>query len=308
MIEPGCHVAVLMGGWSLEREVSLNSGAAAARALRDCGFKVSEIDVSADLADDLKKINPEICFNALHGPYGEDGCVQGLLELMQIPYTHSGVMASSLAMNKMMTKRVLAMAGVPVAHEKIVSRAEAAAGHVLSPPYVIKPIADGSSFGIYIVPEGAEAPPAVQIMEDGSPEDLLMVEEFIPGLELTCAVLGDKALDVLEIRPTGDHEFYDYAAKYEPGGSEHILPAEISSNIYQSIQKWSLAAHEALGCRGISRADFRYDPSGGQVVCLEVNTQPGMTETSLVPEIAERAGWRFDELVRWMVEDASCNR
>ena len=308
MIEPGCHVAVLMGGWSLEREVSLKSGAACSKALKNCGYRVSEIDVSAHLADDLKKIAPDVCFNALHGPYGEDGCVQGLLELMQIPYTHSGVMASSLAMNKMMTKKVLKAAGVPVALEVIAPRGEAVLGHLMPPPYVIKPIADGSSFGIYIVPEDAPSPPGPQILEDGADDDLLMIEEFVDGLELTCAVLGGRALDVLEIRPSGDHKFYDYAAKYEPGGSLHILPAEISSNIYQSIQKWSVAAHSALGCRGISRADFRYDPQTETVVCLEVNTQPGMTETSLVPEIAERAGFNFNDLVRWIVEDASCNR
>ena len=308
MIEEGGHVAVLMGGWSLERDVSLNSGAAAVRALKTCGYRVSEIDVSADIARDLAELAPDVCFNALHGPYGEDGCIQGLLELMQIPYTHSGVMASSIAMNKVMTKKLIANAGVPVAVERLVVRAEAALGHILPPPYVIKPVADGSSFGIYIVPPEALAPPGEAILADGEENDLLMIEEYVPGLELTCAVLGDRALDVLEIRPTEGHEFYDYEAKYAPGGSEHILPAEISSKIYQSVQKWSLAAHQALGCRGISRADFRYDPETERAVCLEVNTQPGMTETSLVPEIAERAGWRFDELVRWMVEDASCNR
>lgn len=308
MIDTGAHVAVLMGGWSLEREVSLNSGAACAAALRQTGFKVTEVDVGRDLAARLGDIKPDVCFNALHGPYGEDGCVQGLLELLQIPYTHSGVMASSVAMNKSMAKKLLAEAGVPVAQEKIAMRAEAALGHIMPPPYVIKPIADGSSFGIYIVPETAEAPPGEAILADGHDSDLLMIEEYVPGLELTSAVLGDRALDVLEIRPTGSHEFYDYAAKYEPGGSEHILPAEISSNIYQFIQKWSLKAHKALGCRGVTRSDFRFDPATERLVCLEVNTQPGMTETSLVPEIAELAGYNFQELVAWIVEDASCRR
>ena len=304
----GNHVAVLKGGWSSEREVSLKSGAACAAALRAEGFKVREIDVTPDLAHDLHNNRPDVCFNALHGPFGEDGCVQGLLEVMGIPYTHSGVRASALAMDKIMTKKLLNESGVPVARDRVVSRGEAALGHILPPPYVIKPIADGSSVGIFVVPEGAEAPPGAEILAAGAEDDRLMIEEFVPGLELTCAVMGTRALDIVEIRPLESHGFYDYAAKYEAGGSEHILPAEISSNIYQFIQKWSLEAHQALGCRGVSRADFRFDPVSETVVCLEVNTQPGMTETSLVPEMAERAGWNFQELVRWIVEDASCNR
>ncbi len=308
MVGENAHVAVLMGGWSSERDVSLKSGAACATALRAEGFQVSEIDVARDLAERLQKIKPDVCFNALHGPFGEDGCVQGLLEILGIPYTHSGVMASSVAMNKLMTKKLLKEAGVPVARDKVVMRAEAALGHIMTPPYVVKPIADGSSFGIFVVPAGVEAPPGAEILAAGGENDLVMVEEFVPGLELTCAVLGDRALDVVEIRPTGGHEFYDFGAKYEAGGSEHILPAEISSNIYQFIQKWALEAHQVLGCRGVSRTDFRFDPETETVVCLEVNTQPGMTETSLVPEMAERAGWNFQELVRWIVEDASCNR
>ena len=308
MVGENAHVAVLMGGWSSERDVSLGSGAACAQALRSEGFQVSEIDVARDLADQLHKIKPDVCFNALHGPFGEDGCVQGLLEILGIPYTHSGVMASSVAMNKLMTKKLLKEAGVPVARDKVVMRAEAALGHIMTPPYVVKPIADGSSFGVFVVPVGADAPPGAEMLAAGGENDLMMIEEFVPGLELTCAVLGDRALDVVEIRPTGGHEFYDFGAKYEAGGSEHILPAEISSNIYQFIQKWALTAHQVLGCRGVSRTDFRFDPKTETVVCLEVNTQPGMTETSLVPEIAERAGWNFQELVRWIVEDASCNR
>ena len=308
MVGENAHVAVLMGGWSSERDVSLGSGAACAQALRSEGFQVSEIDVARDLADQLHTIKPDVCFNALHGPFGEDGCVQGLLEVLGIPYTHSGVMASSVAMNKLMTKKLLKEAGVPVARDKVVMRAEAALGHIMTPPYVVKPIADGSSFGVFVVPVGADAPPGAEMLAAGGENDLMMIEEFVPGLELTCAVLGDRALDVVEIRPTGGHEFYDFGAKYEAGGSEHILPAEISSNIYQFIQKWALTAHQVLGCRGVSRTDFRFDPKTETVVCLEVNTQPGMTETSLVPEIAERAGWNFQELVRWIVEDASCNR
>lgn len=302
------HVAVLMGGWTSEREVSLSSGKACADALRAEGYKVTEIDVQSDIADQLKAVQPDVCFNALHGPFGEDGCIQGLLEIMKIPYTHSGVMGSSIAMNKLMTKTILEEAGVPVARDKVVIRAEAAMGHMMPPPYVLKPISDGSSVGIFIVLEGAELPPSAKILAAGADDDELMIEEFIPGLELTCTVMGNRALDVLEILPNGDHEFYDYASKYEEGGSQHVIPAEISSNIYQFIQKWSLVAHRALGLRGVSRSDFRFDPETETLICLEVNTQPGMTVTSLVPEMAEKAGYSFNELVSWIVEDASCNR
>lgn len=308
MIRDGQHVCVLMGGWSEEREVSLNSGKACANALREEGFEVSELDVSRDVAAHLAELKPDVCFNALHGPYGEDGSIQGLLEILKIPYTHSGVMASSIAMNKLMTKKLLKEIGITVANDKVVTRAEAALGHMMEPPYVLKPISDGSSFGIFIVPEEAEAPPGTEILAAGSESDELLLEEFAPGLELTCAVLGSRALDVVEIRPAGSHEFYNYEAKYETGGSEHIIPAQISPNIYQFVQKWTLAAHRALGCRGVSRADFRFDPENERLVFLEVNTQPGMTTTSLVPEMAEKAGWSFNELVRWIVEDASCNR
>lgn len=308
MTDAGRHVAVLLGGWSAEREVSLASGAACAAALEAEGFQVTKVDVTRNLASDLKELSPDVCFNALHGPYGEDGCIQGLLEILEIPYTHSGVLASSLAMDKNLAKRMMAAAGVPVAHSLIARRGEAALGHLMPPPYVIKPVADGSSVGIYIVGKDMDAPPGDKILADGHEDDLMMVEEFVPGLELTCAVMGNRALDIIEIRPLGSHDFYDYDAKYAEGGSQHILPAEISSNIYQLIQKYSLEAHSALGCRGVSRADFRYDPLEETLACLEVNTQPGMTATSLVPEMAERAGYSFSELVRWIVEDASCNR
>ena len=308
MIKDGAHVCVLMGGWSEEREVSLSSGKACAKALREEGFEVSELDVTPDVAIHLADLKPDVCFNALHGPYGEDGSIQGVLEILKIPYTHSGVMASSIAMNKLMTKKLLKEIGMPVAFDQVVSRAEAALGHMMAPPYVLKPISDGSSFGIFIVPEGAEAPPGTEILAAGLEADELLLEEFVPGLELTCAVLGSRALDVVEIRPSGSHEFYNYEAKYEAGGSEHIIPAEISPNIYQFVQKWTIAAHRALGCRGVSRADFRFDADNERLVFLEVNTQPGMTTTSLVPEMAEKAGWSFNELVRWIVEDASCNR
>jgi D-alanine-D-alanine ligase len=304
------HVAVLMGGLSSEREVSLRSGAACARALEGEGFRVTSVDVGRDVAADLTALRPDVAFNALHGPMGEDGSIQGLLELLRIPYTHSGVLASALAMNKAMAKIVLNDAGVPLAQGRVVNRREAARSHVLNPPYVLKPVAEGSSYGVFIVPEGAAAPPAELSAETWSYGETLLAERFIAGRELTCAVLGDRALDVIDIR-AADGGWYDYAAKYTKGGSIHILPADLKGNIYQQIQQLALTAHRALGCRGVSRSDFRYDdrPDGtGELVMLEVNTQPGMTETSLVPELAAHAGMSFGELVRWMVEDASCDR
>ena len=304
------HVAVLMGGWSAEREVSLRSGAACAKALEGEGYKVTTIDVGRDLAQRLKEVSPDVCFNALHGRFGEDGCVQGLLECLGIPYTHSGVLASSLAMHKERAKDVMGPAGVPVADAEVVTRRDAMSHHVLAPPYVVKPVAEGSSVGVVIVEVGANGPPA-KIGELGDPDDLLMVERYIPGRELTCAVIGDFVTDVIEIKPLKGLEFYDYEAKYAPGGSQHVLPADISPDVYQLVRKYTLAACRALGCRGAARADFRYDDTTGgaaELICLEVNTQPGMTETSLVPELAQYAGWSFGELVRWLVEDASCNR
>ncbi|MBY0296383.1 MAG: D-alanine--D-alanine ligase [Methylobacterium sp.] len=304
------HVAVLMGGWSSEREVSLNSGRACARALEEQGFRVTPIDVQRDLANVLAQVRPDVAFNALHGPCGEDGTVQGLLEIMAIPYTHSGVLASSLAMHKERAKVVMKAAGVPVPDGRLVNRFEAARHHVLPPPYVLKPVAEGSSMGVVIVREGRTHPPQEVGRDDWSFGDELLAETYIPGRELTCAVMGDRALDVIDIRATTG-EWYDYDAKYAKGGSVHVLPAEIKPKIYQLVRELALTAHQALGCRGVSRADLRYDdtPGGtGALVVLEVNTQPGMTETSLVPEIAAHAGYSFGELVRWMVEDASLNR
>ncbi len=312
------HVAVLMGGWSSEREVSLNSGRACADALEGEGYRVTRVDVDRDLAARLAEIRPDACFNALHGRWGEDGCIQGLLETLGIPYTHSGVLASSLAMHKALAKQVLAAAGIPVAESRVVTRAEAARAHAMAPPYVLKPVAEGSSVGIRIVQSASEPPPQT-VAESGAGEaeglgpadEPVMIERYIPGRELTCGVLGTRVLDIIEIRPKEGLDFYDYEAKYAPGGSKHVLPADISPNIYQSIQKLTYAAHKALGCRGVSRTDFRLDdgPGGsGTLACLEVNTQPGMTATSLVPELAAHAGWSFGELVRWIVEDASCNR
>lgn len=303
------HVAVLMGGWSAEREVSLNSGKAVAKALEGEGYRVTPIDVGRDIAAKLTEIGPEVCFNALHGKFGEDGCIQGVLECLAIPYTHSGVLASALAMHKERAKDVMRPAGVPVADAEVVTRREALARHVLKPPYVVKPVAEGSSVGVVIVTAGVNAPPEM-IGKGGDLDDLVMVERYIPGRELTCAVIGDFVSEVIEIVPLKGLAFYDYEAKYAPGGSQHVLPADLSPDVYQLVQKYTIAACRALGCRGAARADFRYDETDGasELICLEVNTQPGMTETSLVPELAQHAGWSFGELVRWLVEDASCNR
>ncbi len=303
------HVAVLMGGWSSEREVSLRSGAACSNALEKAGYRVTRVDVGRDVAEVLARLKPDVALNVLHGTPGEDGIIQGILEVMQIPYSHSGVLASALAMDKAQARITLAAAGVPVARGGPVARLEAAKAHVMQPPYVLKPIAEGSSVGVFIVREDQAHPPQELGREDWSFGETLLVEEFIPGLELTCAVMGDQALGVIEIEAT--HPFYDYASKYSAGGSSHILPARILPDVYEKVRMLSLTAHRALGCRGVSRSDFRYDPTrtdGSGLICLEVNTQPGMTETSLVPDLAAHAGISFGELVTWMVEDASLKR
>jgi D-alanine-D-alanine ligase len=303
------HIAVLKGGLSAEREVSLRSGAAVAAALRGEGYTVTEIDAGRDVASVLAALKPDAAFNALHGKFGEDGCMQGILETLGLPYTHSGVLASALAMHKERAKEVMKAAGVPVAQAKLVTRAEALADHVLPPPYVVKPIAEGSSVGVIIVGPNWNAPPA-KIGEGGPPDEIVMVETYVPGRELTCGVIAGQATDVIEIVPLKGLTFYDYEAKYAPGGSKHVLPADLLPDVYQLVRKYAVAAHEALGCRGVSRADFRFDDQAGGagLVCLEVNTQPGMTATSLVPELAAHAGQPFGSLVRWIVEDASCNR
>jgi len=304
------HVAVLMGGWSSEREISLRSGNACASALESEGYKVTRVDVDRNIAAVLGALRPDVAFNALHGPYGEDGTIQGVLEILQIPYTHSGVLASAAAMHKQIAKIIMASAGIPVPAGKLVHRLDAAKGHVLKPPYVLKPVAEGSSYGVFIVRKEAAHPPQELNREDWHFGEDLLAEEFIAGRELTCAVMGDTILDVTEIR-AADGGWYDYEAKYSEGGSIHIVPAKIKENIYLTIQELALRAHKALGCRGVSRTDFRYDdgPGGsGQLVALEINTHPGMTEVSLVPELAAHAGMSFGALVRWMVEDASCNR
>jgi D-alanine-D-alanine ligase len=303
------HVAVLMGGWSAEREVSLRSGKACADALTRVGYRVTRIDVGRDIASVLGTVKPDVALNVLHGRPGEDGTLQGLLEIIGIPYSHSGVLASSLAMQKDMAKAVFKAAGVAVPEGLVADRLEAAKGHLLPPPYVIKPIAEGSSVGVFVVTAEHAHPPQELTRDDWTYGDRVIVEKYIAGKELTCAVMGDQALGVIEIVPTV--RFYDYEAKYAPGGSRHLLPAPVSPFVYQQVRELALGAHKALGCRGVSRADFRFDDRlGGTegLVCLEVNTQPGMTETSLVPELAGHAGISFDELVRWMVEDASLNR
>ncbi|MBL8565426.1 MAG: D-alanine--D-alanine ligase [Hyphomicrobiaceae bacterium] len=305
------NVAVLYGGLSAEREVSLRSGAAVAKALEGEGYRVTLIDVARDLPLRLAELKPEVCVNALHGKHGEDGEVQGILEFLEIPYSHSGVLASALAMHKERAKAVMKAAGVPVADALLVTRREAASRHVMEPPYVVKPVAEGSSVGVVIVRPGANAPASLVLSDGADPDEVVMVEHYVAGRELTCGVIGEFVTDLIEIVPRDDLPFYDFAAKYAPGGSRHELPARVSPDIYQLVRKLTLTAHQALGCRGVSRADFRFDDTAGgtgELVCLEVNTQPGMTATSLVPELAAHAGWSFGELVRWMVEDASCSR
>lgn len=297
------RIAVLMGGRSAEREVSLVSGRACAAALRTEGFSVVEIDAGDDLAAVLAAEQPDVVLNALHGQWGEDGCVQGMLEWMRIPYTHSGVLASALAMDKTRAKQVFAAAGLPVAQGLIAARDDVRREHPMAPPYVVKPNNEGSSVGVYIVMDGANGPAQ---LSDDMPEQVL-VERYVAGRELTTAVMGDRALAVTDIIADG---WYDYHAKYAPGGSRHVVPAEIPADIEAACLDYALRAHRALGCRGVSRTDFRWDEAQGLdgLVLLETNTQPGMTPTSLAPEQAAYCGISFGSLVRWMVEDASCSR
>ncbi len=296
------RVAVLMGGLSAEREVSLVSGRECAVALREAGYQVVEVDCGPDLPFRLADIKPDVCFNALHGRWGEDGCVQGLLEWLRIPYTHSGVLASALAMDKAKTKEVYAAAGLPVMESVLASREAVEAGHVLKPPYVVKPNNEGSSVGVYIVREGANAPRLAASMPAQ-----VMVETYAPGRELTTTVMGDRALGVTDIITDG---WYDYDAKYKPGGSRHECPAKLPEKIEAACLDYALRAHRALGCRGVSRTDFRWDESRGLagLILLETNTQPGMTPTSLAPEQAAHQGISFAQFCDWMVRDASCNR
>ncbi len=297
------RIAVLLGGPSAEREVSLSSGRECARALRGEGYDVVELDAGPDLAARLQSEKPDVVFNALHGRWGEDGCVQGLLEWLRIPYTHSGVLASSLAMDKERTKAVYRVAGLPIVESVLAPAHEVRTRHVLTPPYVVKPNNEGSSVGVYIVHEAANGPPR---LENTMPE-IVMVEAFAPGRELTVTVMGDKPLTVTDILTDG---WYDYSAKYETGGSRHIVPADVPKDVFDACMTHALTAHQVLGCRGISRTDFRWDEARGLagLILLETNTQPGMTPTSLSPEQAEQCGISFGALCRWLVEDASCNR
>jgi D-alanine-D-alanine ligase len=296
------EVAVLMGGLSAEREVSLVSGRECAKALREAGYRVTEVDCGQGLPALLADLKPAVCFNALHGRWGEDGCVQGILEWLGIPYTHSGVLASALAMDKVKTKEVYRAAGLPVVESVLATREEVEAGHVLPAPYVVKPYNEGSSVGVYIVREGSNAPRLAASMPD-----VVMVETYAPGRELTTTVMGDRALGVTDILTDG---WYDYDAKYKPGGSRHECPANVPAEIEAACLDFALRAHKALGCRGVSRTDFRWDEARGLagLILLETNTQPGMTPTSLAPEQAAHRGIGFPEFCAWMVEDASCNR
>ena len=302
----GHHVAVLLGGLSSEREVSLVSGAACAEALERLGATVSRVDAGRDLAQVLSGLKPDVCFNALHGAWGEDGCVQGVLETLGLPYTHCGVLASALAMDKAKAKAVLAAAGVIVPGGGLFNRFEVARDHVLAPPYVVKPNAEGSSVGVFLVFEGANAPPQEVVAPSWTFGEEVMVEPYIAGMELAVGVMDGKAMTVTEIVPaTG---FYDYEAKYGEGGSEHVVPARIPPHVMEKAKQLSELAHAALGCRGVTRSDLRYDDVNDVLVLLEVNTQPGMTPTSLVPEQAAAGGVDFDALVLWITEDAYARR
>lgn len=296
------RVAVLMGGPSAEREVSLSTGRSCAKALREAGYDVVEVDAGPDLTARLIELQPDVAFNALHGRWGEDGCVQGILEWLHIPYTHSGVLASALAMDKQRSKDVYRAAGLPVVDSVIVPRDAVARGHVLPPPYVVKPNNEGSSVGVYIVHPGSNAPRMPETMPA-----MVMVETYAPGREMSVSVMGDRALCVTDIITDG---WYDYDAKYKPGGSRHECPAQLPAEIEAACLDYALRAHKALGCRGLSRTDIRWDESRGLdgLVLLETNTQPGMTPTSLSPEQAAHLGISFPDLCAWIVEDASCNR
>jgi D-alanine-D-alanine ligase len=307
------RIAVLMGGRSAEREVSLSSGRGVMAALAEEGFAPVSVDPGdnhshVNLWQQLRDAKPDAVFNALHGRFGEDGTVQGLLELMRLPYTHSGVLSSALAMHKERTKDIYRAAGLPVVKSIVVDRRDAAREHLMEPPYVVKPVNEGSSVGIFIIRKGDNRPPTELGSETWNLSSEMMVEEFVPGRELTVAVMGERALGVTEI--TTDLEFYDYEAKYAPGGSKHVLPAQIPAAIADAAMDLAVRAHRALGCRGVSRTDFRFDDTGGKsrLILLETNTQPGMTPTSLVPEQAAHTGISYAKLCRWMVEDASCDR
>ncbi len=300
------RVALLLGGRSAEREVSLVSGKACEEAIGHLGHEVVRIDPQDGVPAMLAKLDPrpDVVFNALHGRWGEDGCVQGLLELLELPYTHSGVLASALAMDKVMAKEIYARNGLPVAESVVATREAVIAEDVMPRPYVVKPVAEGSSVGVEIVLPGANA--AILDDESWPYGDEVMVERYVPGRELTVAVMGERALAVTEIRPR--EGFYDYKAKYTDGIADHLIPAPIEPEIEEAVMAMAVTAHNALGCAGVSRSDFRWEPEKGVdgLVILETNTQPGMTPLSLVPEQAQHIGVSFAELVDWMLEDALC--
>jgi D-alanine-D-alanine ligase len=302
------RIAVLMGGCSAERAVSLSSGSGVMKALKEEGFDPVMVDPGRNPGQQLFEVGPDAVFNALHGRFGEDGTVQGLLELMRLPYTHSGVLASALAMHKERTKDVYRAAGLPVVRSFVVDRMKAAAEHLMEPPYVVKPVNEGSSVGVFIIRKGDNRPPAALGREDWNLSNEMMVEEFVPGRELTVSVMGDRPLCVTEI--TTEFEFYDYQAKYAPGGSKHVLPADLPAKVADEALGLAVKAHQVLGCRGVTRTDFRYDDTGARprLILIETNTQPGMTPTSLVPEQAAYLGISYGKLCRWIVEDASCDR
>lgn len=302
------QVAVLMGGWSAEREVSLVSGAAAADALREGGFEVTTIDVDHDLSRLIDALTPapDVAFNALHGRGGEDGVIQGVLEHLHIPYTHSGVAASSIAMNKPLTKRLLSTVGIRSPEGAVHCFADVLSRHVIEPPYVVKPVDEGSSVGVTIVRKGDNRPRVD--LADWHFGTQVLVETYIPGRELTVGVMGDRALTVTEIQHS--HGFFDYEAKYVSGQARHILPAELPKPVFDACMDQALTAHQTVGCSGISRSDFRYDdrePGIDGLHFLEINTQPGFTSISLVPEQADHVGVSFVELCRWLAEGATCH-
>src|SRR5215813_4754088 len=305
------RVAVLLGGLSPERPVSLSSGRGVAAALTRLGHDVIEIDPqNPGWIAELQDVKPDAAFNALHGEWGEDGRTQGVLDYLKLPYTHSGMLASAIAMDKDKSKAIFAQAGLPLANGKLMHRLAAAQAHPMPAPYVVKPNAQGSSVGVFIVREGANRPPEQLLDPDWTYGEDVLVEEFVTGKELTVAVLGEKtgsrALAVTEIIPSG--EWYDYNAKYAEGGSRHELPAKIPADVTKKLLRAAEDAHDALGCRGLTRSDFMYDPARNKIALLEINTQPGMTPTSLAPEQAAFLGMSYDQLVAWMLEDASCQR
>ncbi|MBS1030841.1 D-alanine--D-alanine ligase [Gluconobacter cerinus] len=298
-------VAVLYGGTSSERPVSLVSGNAAISALREKGHEVTPVDVGADIAvtiQALKSAAPDVVFNALHGPKGEDGAIQGVLEWMGLPYTHSGIRASAVAMDKGATRMLLAAAGLPIAEGRVITPEELAEADPLPVPYVVKPVAEGSSVGVEIIRQGDNR--RAEIAKNWRFGKEALVEAFVPGRELTAGVMGDRALAVTDILPAETAAFYDFEAKYKAGGSRHVVPAELPESVTERALDYALRAHQILGCSGASRTDFRYDDETDTLIVLEVNTQPGMTPTSLLPEQAAYCGISYPDLCDWLVQEA----